>query len=161
MSIPIDRVLQRMLSAVHATIRQGCVMVTRKRLLFLAGAAIALLAALALLLRPRADRINYANFLLIDERMPRDQVEAILGPPDLSESELRKMGFADFYKNTNVNWETGPFMPGRAQPAEEQCWISKEAVISVKFTNERAVHKVCLHRGGAIRRLLNDWFISH
>jgi hypothetical protein len=68
---------------------------------------IVLLAGSAFMLPPRADRINYANFLRIDEQMTRDQVEAILGPPNFSASALQTMGYADFHRRIESNWEKG------------------------------------------------------
>jgi hypothetical protein len=134
----------------------------RNRLLLLAGAAIVVLVAAALLLRPRADRINYANFLRIDEHMRRDEVEAILGSPNFSAANLQKMGSADFYRRMELDWESFPFPipPPPPRPGAEQHWISREVAISIRFTNGRVVRKVCLQRGGPLRRLMNDWMPS-
>jgi hypothetical protein len=132
----------------------------RKLLVALAGLAV-VVAAGTLMLWPRADRINYANFNRVEQEMSRDDVEALLGLPNFSESELGKMGFADFSKRIDLDWQTGPFIPGGGWTTKEEFWISNEVVISVTFRNGRAVRKIYLQRGGPIRRLLNDWAQSH
>ena len=126
----------------------------RRRRLLVALAGLAVVAATAVLLWPR-DPITWKNFNRICKGMTRAEVEAILGPPNLTGAELEKLDVDDFEDVPAIQ----PWGDDYLFYDEERgrFWLGNAGVITVTFENDCAVSKAWDPYAGLLTRLWARW----
>jgi hypothetical protein len=118
----------------------------RRRKLFVALAGLTVVAAGAVVLWPRADRVTEENFYRLQDGMTRAEVEAILGPPgDYSTWPLEYAGPSIAFLNRDIPHPVGEFVrvsylsSGQGQVAKVE-WRGDCQLICVYFNSSGHVH---------------------
>jgi hypothetical protein len=117
-------------------------------------AGLALVAATVILLWLPRDPITWKNFDRIPKGMTRAEVEAILGPPNLTIAGiagLRKLEEADFEPGPAIRPWGDDYVPDGEET--HRWWVGNAGVVGVTFENDRVVLKSIRPRAGPLTRL--------
>jgi hypothetical protein len=128
----------------------------RRRNLLVALAVLAVVAAAVILLRLPRDPITWKNFDRILKGMTRAEVEAILGPPNVTWAGLNKLQQEDFEPTPAIApW--GNHNPPSPDEENGGFWLGNAGAMGVSFENDRAVWKAWRPHAGPLTRLRRQW----
>ena len=129
----------------------------RRRTLLVVLAGLAVVVAAVILLRLPRDPITWKNFDRILKGMTRAEVEAILGPPNLTWDGLNNLQEEDFEPIPAIQpWGQETDL---SPPNEENgdFWLGNAGALAVTFEDDRAVWKAWRPHAGPLTRLRRQW----
>ena len=129
----------------------------RKLLVVLVGLVVVAAGAVVLWPQPQpSSRITRENFDRIKVGMSRTEVEAILGPPNLTWGGLNELPEEDFEPIPAIQpWGNETHL----SPDEENggFWLGNAGAMAVTFEDDRAVWKAWRPHAGPLTRLRRQW----
>jgi hypothetical protein len=131
----------------------------RKLRWVVATGLLALVAVGALVLLHRPDRVTEKNFKRITDGMSRAEVEAILGPPNVSEAEVDRLATLDgFSGEVSIIGLSGGQLRFDGRKAEENLfWAGGAGLVCVGFADGHVVDGGMLPRAGIVERIERRW----